>query len=129
MTWLMNKLSRPQSAAAALLLVACMHAIAKTPDCTQPDAWPGGMAFTRLKNAGVLNNDSLDFTKTKVTRLASEKIGKDLYRQVHMVRFVKKSGERVDAITVNEVSEQECSMSDVDVYLVAQHLGGASSEK
>lgn len=117
---------RAQIALAGLLLGLCTAAYAKDPDCTHPDAWPGGMAFVYLKNAGVIDNDSLDVTKTKITRLASERIGKTLYRQVHLVRFIKKSGESIDAITVNDVSPQECSMSDVDVYLVSRRLGDGS---
>jgi len=115
-------------AAIALLPMFPSQVLAGIPDCTHPDAWPAGMAYTRLKNAGTIDNDVLDFTKTRVTRLASEKIGKSLYRQVHLVRFFKKSGERIDAITVNEVSHQECSMSDVDVYVVSKRLGNYSSE-
>ncbi|MBT9568593.1 MAG: hypothetical protein IV085_09880 [Thiobacillus sp.] len=87
------------------------------------------MAFTHLKNAGEFDNDSLDFSKTKVTRLASEKIGKDLYRQIHLVKFVKQSGEDVLAMTVNEVSSQECSMSNVDVYLVSKQLGDYAAKQ
>ena len=117
-----------QSALSVMLITLSTLVAAKVPDCTRPDGWPGGMAFTHLKNAGVLDN-LLDFGKTKVTRLASEKIGKDLYRQVHLVHFVKTSGEDVLAITVNEVSSQECSMSDVDVYLVSKRLGDYSIRK
>lgn len=113
----------------AALVVLSTLVLAKTPDCTRPDAWPSGMAFTHLKNAGVVDNDVLDFKKTKVTRLASEKIGKDLFRQVHLVRFLKTSGEPVLAITVNEVSSQECSMSNVDVYVVSRRLGDYSEKK
>ena len=114
---------------AAFFLFLGTTAYGKSPDCTHPDAWPAGMAFAQLKNAGVLDSDTLDFTKTKVTRLASEKIGKTLYRQVHLVRFVKKSGEATEAITVNDVSHQECSMSDVDVYVVSKRPGNYLKEK
>ena len=114
---------------AALPLTFSMWALAKSPDCTHPDAWPSGMAFAQMKNAGFVDNDVLDFTKTKVIRLASEKISKDVYRQVHLVHFIKKSGEQVDAITVNEVSHQECSMSDVGVYVVSRRLGNYPKEK
>lgn len=112
-----------QSLMPVLLIALSTAALAKAPDCTKPDGWPAGMAFTHLKNAGVLDNDLLDFSKTKVTRLASEKIGKDLYRQVHLVRFVKRSGEAIVAMTVNEASSLECSMSNVDVYLISKQLG------
>lgn len=112
-----------------LLMALSTIAFAKIPNCTRPDGWPAGMAFTHLKNAGALDNSGLDFSETKVTRLASEKIGKDLYRQVHLVKFVKHSGEAVLAMTVNEVSSQECSMSGVDVYLVSKQLGDYSAKQ
>lgn len=111
------------------LAVVPTLALARTPDCTNPDAWPAGMTFTHLKNAGVINNDTLDFKKTKVTRLASEKVGRDLYRQVHLVRFFKISGESILAIAINEVSSQECSMSNVDAYLVSSRLGDYSQQE
>jgi hypothetical protein len=116
------------SFSAALVALSTL-VLAKIPDCTHPDSWPSGMAFTHLKNAGVIDNSILNFKKTKVTLLASEKIGKDLYRQVHLVRFFKKSGEEILAITVNEVSSEECSMSNVDVYLVSKQLGDYSTRK
>lgn len=101
---------------------------AKPPDCTSANAWPAAMAFTYMKNSGIVSNDDLDFKKTLVTRLASEKIGKDLYRQVHLVRFIKNSGEAIEAITVNEASREECSMSGVDVYLISKRLGDYSKQ-
>jgi hypothetical protein len=111
-----------------MLALSSFWASAKTPDCTSADAWPAAMAFTHMKNGGIVSNDELDFKKTLVTRLASEKIGKDLYRQVHLVRFIKRSGEPIDAITINEASSEECSMSGVDVYLVAKRLGDYSKQ-
>jgi hypothetical protein len=103
-------------------------AFAKVPDCTNPDAWPAGMAFTHLKNAGIVDNDVVDFKKTQVKRLASEKIGENLFRQVHFVCFFKRSGEQIQVITVNEVSSEECSMSGVDVYLVSEKIGDYSAQ-
>ncbi len=118
-----------QSLFSITLIALSAMVCAKTPDCAKADAWPAGMAFTHLKNAGELDNSVLDFSKIKVTRLASEKIGKDLYRQVHLVKFVKHSGEDLLAMTVNEVSSQECSMSKVDVYLVSKQLGDYSAKQ
>jgi hypothetical protein len=86
------------------------------------------MAFTHLKNAGWIKPDSLDTSKTTVTRLASEKLRKNLYRQVHLVKFTQLSGEELSAITVNEVSWDECSMSKGDVYLINQRHGDYSSK-
>lgn len=87
------------------------------------------MAFGHLKNAGITDNYKLDFTKTKVIRLASEKIGKDpyfgedLYRQVHHITFTEKTGKTIEVITINDASNVECSMSGVDVFVVSQRLG------
>ena len=77
-----------------------------------------------MKNAQLLNNDNVDFSKTRVARLASEKVGKDLYRQIHDVTFTLKSGDTIDVITRNDASSDECSMSAVDVYVISKHLGG-----
>lgn len=112
--------------AAAFLLATWNGALAVSPDCTDADARPAGMAFAHLKNAALVDNDNLDFSKTAVVRLASEEIGKNLYRQIHRVTFVKRSGEHVVAITVNEASNPDCSASAVDVYVVAKRLGDYS---
>ena len=108
---------------ASLLIASTSMALAKDPDCSGTNRWPTNMAFVHLKNAGITDNSKLDFTKTKTIRLASEKIGKDLYRQVHIVTFTEKSGKTIEVITVNNASEEECSMSDVEVFVVSHHLG------
>jgi hypothetical protein len=92
------------------------------------------MAFGYLKTAGLTTNSEIDFSKTSVKLLAQEKIGKDLYNQVHLITFTKKpedlvtlarrSNDQIQVITVNEASSQECSMSAVDVYVISRHLGG-----
>jgi|CXWL01.1.fsa_nt_gi hypothetical protein len=118
------------------LLVACFlvfsfSAFAKNPDCTYPGAWPASMAVTYMENAAIIASDTLEYPKTKIVRISSEKFGKDsitheaLYRQVHHITFVKKSGETIEVITVNDASHVECSMSEVDVYMISKHLGGA----
>lgn len=110
------------------LIIIALPLYAKDPDCTDSGAWPASIAYSQLKNARIINSYTLDFDKTRVVRLASEKIGKDavfhveLYRQVHRVMFVKKSGETLTVVTVNDASHEECSMSEVDVYLVSKHL-------
>ena len=96
---------------------------AKDPNCAGVDQWPTNMAFVHLKNAGITTNAKIDFKKTKTTRLASEKIGKNLYRQIHHVTFTEKSGNKISGITSNEASSEECSMSGVDVFVVSRHLG------
>lgn len=91
------------------------------PDCS--GGWPTNMAFALLKNAGITNNDKVDFSKTKTVRIASEKIGRDLWRQVYDVTFTEYSGRRIEAIAVHEASRKECSMSEVELYVVSQRLG------
>lgn len=108
----------------ALLLLGSPGVVfAGSPDCTGVDRWPASMAFGYLKNAGLTDNARLDFSKTQVTRIASEKIGKDLYRQVHKVRFTERSGATIDVITVNDASSEECSLGGVEVYVIARRLG------
>jgi len=105
-----------------VLIALPSFAVAKDPDCTGTERWPTSIAFVHLKNAGMTDNYKLDFTKTKTTRLASEKIGDDLYRQIHHIIFIEKSGNTIEVITVNDTSHDECSMSDVDVYVISKHL-------
>ena len=106
-----------------LLLVAASMAPAfgKDPDCSGTENWPTRSALVALTNAGITGK--IDWAKTKTTRIASEKIGKDLYRQVHRVSYAQVSGKVVEAITVNEVSSEECSMSGVEVFVVSKHFG------
>jgi len=95
----------------------------KHPNCAGVERWATSMAFVHLKNAGVTDNDKLDFTKTKTNRLASQRIGKDLYRQIHHVVFTEKSGNVIEVITVNNASSQECSESGVEVFVISRRLG------
>ncbi len=77
------------------------------------------MTFAQLKNAGVLVNDGVDFKRTSVTQIASQKIGSDLYRQVFEIDFYLKDGRPVRSIAVSDASMEECSMSDVTVYRIS----------
>jgi hypothetical protein len=90
------------------------------PDCS--GNWPTKMTFGHLKDAGLVNNESIDFTKTKTVRLASEKTGKNLWHQVYHVTFSKKTGEKIEAIAVHDASLQECSMSDVEIFIISRHI-------
>ncbi len=92
------------------------------PDCTGRDRYQAVTAFVHLKNAGLTDNAKIDFTKTKVTRLASEKVSARLFRQVHRVVFTEHSGKQIEVITVNDVSFEECSETSFDVFVVSQHF-------
>ena len=95
----------------------------ESPDCSGVEQWATSMALVQLKNASFTDNDRLDFSKTVTKRLASEEVAGGLFRQVHHVVFTEKNGHRIEAITVNDASHEECSMSGVDVYVIDKHLG------
>jgi hypothetical protein len=107
----------------ATVLLAAFPRMAKahSPECA---GWPTSMAFVYLKNAGLTDNFRTDPSKATAVRLASEKIGKDLYLQVHRIKFPQVPGATIEVITSNKASSEECSMSAVDVYVVSKHLGG-----
>jgi hypothetical protein len=109
-----------KSLATLLTLALAPFAFAAGPNCGE--GWATPMTFAHLKNAGITNNEKVDFSKTKTTRLASETIGKDLYRQVYHVQFTEKSGNVIEAIAVHDASSQECSMTGVEVFVVSQHF-------
>ena len=114
----------------ARLVIACVvfigfpalaePAAKKGPDCR--GGWPTNMAQGALKNDGLLRNDEIDFEKTTTVRLASEQTAKDLWHQVYLVTFSKKSGGSVQAIVVHDASMEECSMSGVQVFAVSKRL-------
>jgi hypothetical protein len=108
-----------------LALLGTMPAVAAVPRCDGPDNWPAGMAQATLKNAGLLDNSEIDFARTRVTRIASEKIGKDLYRQVHRIIFTRTAGGTLEGIAVNDASGTECSASGVEIFVVGRHFAAS----
>jgi hypothetical protein len=112
-----------QFIALLLVLMLPLQSHAGHPACDGPENWAANMAFARLKRAGLTDNDKLDFSKTKVIRLASEEIGKDLYKQIHRIIFTEKLGNTIEVITSNEASNEECSMSGVEVFVISKQLG------
>ncbi|WGS55040.1 hypothetical protein LFL96_36810 (plasmid) [Paraburkholderia sp. D15] len=105
---------------AALLLIAPALSLATSPG--QCVSWPRNIAEVKLKNAGITDPQKLDESKTRATRIASQAIGKDLYRDVYSITFYEKSGREIQVITASEASSSECSMGSVDVYVVSQKL-------
>ncbi|MCC8392843.1 hypothetical protein LJ656_09605 [Paraburkholderia sp. MMS20-SJTR3] len=92
------------------------------PPCSN---WPTSMAQVELRNAGILGD--IDASKTRAVQLASGEIGKykdgtQLWREVYHVTFQEKNGAEVKVITVSNAGEEECSMSDVEVFVVSRHL-------
>jgi hypothetical protein len=100
-----------------------------SPDCSGKDRWPASSAYGALKNAGMAGPTDVAFDQTAVRRLSSEKIGTDLYRQVHLVTFFKKAGAAIQVITVSDASHAECSMGNVQVFVISRQLGDAPDRK
>jgi len=100
----------------ALALAAPAHG----PDCSR--GWPTGMAQTVLKNERLLRNEEIDFARSKTVRLASERRARDLWHQVYLVTFAKKSGGSVQAIVVHDASMEECSMTQPQIYVISREL-------
>jgi len=94
----------------------------KAPDCSGPNHWAAGTAFAQLKNDGVVTNETVEFEHVTSKTIVSERVGKDLWRQVFRVTFPLKSGSAVEAIVVSDASSEECSMSDAQVFLISKVL-------
>ncbi|MCO6518706.1 hypothetical protein [Snodgrassella sp.] len=89
---------------------------ATAPDCHN---WPMNMTEMWMRSAGIVDFKNLNIPKTKITLLASEKKGKNLYTQVYHFVFYDKDGNNYEIITTNEASDDECSMSSVNSYLIS----------
>ena len=100
-----------------LLAALPILSFAKGPDCY---SWPMNMSEVWLKNAGIVDIKNLDESKTKITLLASEKKAKGLYTQIYHFIFYDEKGNSYEIITNSDASYEECSMSDVDVYLISK---------
>jgi hypothetical protein len=109
-------------ACAAILIVSTATAFAKEPDCAGPENWAPSMVFVHMKNAGLVTNNQMDFGRTKVSQISRERIGRDLWRQVLFVQYRRKDGSPLDAISVSDISREECSMGPVQVYVVSRTL-------
>lgn len=99
-----------------------MHAQAENPDCSGVNRWATNMAYAQLKNEGYVTPESVNFNRTNTRRIASEKIGDDLYKQVHHIVFTLKNGSSIKVIAVNDASSEECSMSSVEIYVVSKQI-------
>lgn len=99
-----------------------LYVRAEIPDCSGVNRYATSVAYVQLKNEGYVTPDSVDFTKTNTRRIASEKIGADLHRQVHYIVFTLKNGSHIKVITVNDASSEECSMSNVEVHVISEKI-------
>ncbi|HTH62186.1 MAG TPA: hypothetical protein VL689_18795 [Paraburkholderia sp.] len=86
-------------------------------------SWPTSMAVVHMMNDGITDSALLDHSKTKATKLAIQKIGKNRWRQLYEITFHEKSGREITVVTENESSSTECSISGVVVRVVSRKLG------
>ena len=109
----------------ALSAVGCIAAapVPKNgPDCSGAERYPARVAFAAMKNEGLLNNDNVLWKQVRSRTIASQRIGKNLWRQVFRVTYPQKNGQNVEAIVVENVSTDECSMSEPQIYLISKAL-------
>jgi hypothetical protein len=111
------------------LLFTPILTMADNPNCSGPDNYAASMVFVYLKNAGLTTNEKIDWSKTKVTEIAHQQVGKDLYKQVHLVIYTELSGKQFAVIAVNDASSEECSMDGPDLYLISTYWPGDVSQK
>lgn len=90
--------------------------------CSSINSFATSTAYVVLKNLNIVNPKNIDYDKTKTVLLSSQKIGDDLDKEIHHITFYKKNGKKVEVITVNDTSSEECSMSGVDVYLIDKKI-------
>jgi hypothetical protein len=96
--------------------------IAKAPDCSGLEHYPGREAYEYLKNDGALSPENVDFKRSQSRMIASQRIGKKLWRQVFRVTFPLKSGDKIEAIVMNGASAGECSLGPTQIFLVSKEL-------
>ncbi|AHG19695.1 hypothetical protein Z042_08725 [Chania multitudinisentens RB-25] len=101
----------------AALLLLPLSGYAAVNDCR---SWPESMAEVWLKNQNIVDISQLEEEKTEVTLLASEKKGNDIYTQVFHFTFQDKNGKKYEIITQNDASEDECSASEVNIFLISK---------
>ncbi len=101
-----------------LLMLSPILSFSKAPDCHN---WPMNMTKMWMRNAKIVDFKNLEESKTKITLLASEKKGKDLYTQIYHFIFYDKKGNTYEVITKSDSSYEECSISNVSSYLISKN--------
>ncbi|AVJ16439.1 hypothetical protein CLM71_04470 [Serratia sp. MYb239] len=103
-----------------LLIAGLMFTIsagAASPGCT---SWPMNMAEVWMKNEKIVDIADIDEAKTESKLLAIEKHDKGEYTQIYHFVFHDKNGNKYEVITQNDASDEECSLSDVNVFLISK---------
>lgn len=91
--------------------------------CSQVGKWADAVTQVKLKNSGILGEDTIDKDRISISLIAEEKVDDLLYKQVHLITYHTKNEEKkIEVISVNMASKEECSMSGVDVYVISQSI-------
>jgi hypothetical protein len=94
-----------------------LASFAKGPNCY---SWPMNMTLAWMKNENIVDIRKLDESKTKITQLVSEEIKKGVYTQIYNFVFYDTHGNSYQVITKSQASYEECSISDVNKYLISK---------
>lgn len=95
-------------------------------DCTHLGNWAESISYNALIDKNIMNSDEMDYNKTKTILLAKEKIGKDLNKNVFLIKFVLKDKKIIEVIAISNSSSEECSISGVDVFLIKSKISDKS---
>lgn len=106
----------------ALLLLLYLNVQANDSYCSSIHSFATSTAYVVLKNMNAINPENVDYNRTQTILLSSQKIGDDLYKEIHHIIFYKKNGKPIEVITINDTSSEECSMSGVDIYLINKKI-------
>jgi hypothetical protein len=112
-------MSRNIALAGLCVALLSVSPVLADPRCDGPESWPAAMTHAQLKNEGIIANEEVDFSRTAVQQIASQRIKRNLYRQVFRIAFHLNNGRLVQAIAVSDASKEECSISGVTIYRIA----------
>ena len=75
-----------------------------------------------MKNEGLLTSYNVLWKQVRGRTIASQRIGKNLWRKVFRVTYPLTTGTKVEAIVVEDVSTDECSVSEPQIFLISKAL-------
>ena len=107
--------------------IANMHHITEDDDNHDCHRYPMNVVQVWLKNSKIIDISNLNFDKTMGEKLSSEKIRRNLWNNIFHFVFVDNNNNSYEIITRNIASNEECSISDVEIYMISKgnnkHVG------
>jgi len=98
-------------------LIVSFSVSAKQADC---HSWPMNIAEGWLKNENIVDITQLDRSKTEMKLLAAQKKAGGITTDIWHFIFHDKSGKAYEVITQSDANLEECSASEVNIFLVAR---------